>query len=100
VTNLPRKLGIRLPAQVSYACTGYRLDQCGETYRGTAQLAANILSLSCLWNSVRVQGGAYGAGMDCDRSGSLYCYSYRDPSPARSLGIYRELAAFLRARGE
>lgn len=95
-TVLPRKLGIRIPAQVSFACTGYRLDRCGENYRGTALLAANILSLSCLWNSVRVQGGAYGAGLDCDRSGILSCYSYRDPSPARSLGIYRQLSGFLR----
>ena len=96
-TGLPRKLGIRIPAQVSYACTGYHLSRCGESFRGTALLAANILSLSCLWNEVRVQGGAYGAGMQCDRAGNVSCYSYRDPSPDRSLNVYRRMGDFLRA---
>jgi Zn-dependent M16 (insulinase) family peptidase len=96
-TALPKKLGIRIPAQVSYACAGYHLHACGETYRGTLRLLSNILSLSCLWNSVRVQGGAYGAGMQGGRSGSLFCYSYRDPSPARTLGVYRTLAEFIQA---
>ena len=95
-TGLPRKLGIRIPAQVSFACTGYQLAQCAEAYRGSALLAANILSLSCLWNEIRVQGGAYGAGMQCDRAGNVSCYSYRDPSPDRSLTIYRRMDKFLR----
>ena len=96
-SSLPGKLGIRIPAQVSFACTGYQLRECAEPYRGTALLAANILSLSCLWNEVRVQGGAYGAGMQCDRAGNVSCYSYRDPSPDRSLNVYRRMADFLRA---
>ena len=96
-TALPRKLGIRIPAQVSYACIGYHMDSCGETYRGTIRLLSNILSLGYLWNSVRVQGGAYGAGMQAGRSGRLFCYSYRDPSPARTLGVYRSMTDFVKA---
>ena len=96
-TRLPRKLGIRIPAQVSFACTGYQLSCCGLPYRGSIHLLSNILSLSCLWNAIRVQGGAYGAGMNSDRSGNLGCYSYRDPSPDRSLGIYRTMADFIHA---
>lgn len=94
-TGLPRKLGIRIPAQVSYAGMGYHLQACGDGFNGTIRLLSNILSLSCLWNEVRVQGGAYGAGMQCGRSGSLFCYSYRDPSPARTLGVYRTLGRFV-----
>lgn len=98
-STLPRKLGIRIPAQVSFACTGYHLSCCGESYRGTVQLLSNILSLSCLWNEVRVQGGAYGAGIQSDASADVCCYSYRDPSPARSLGVYRRMAEFIRGFG-
>jgi len=94
-TRLPKKLGIRIPAQVSYAGMSYSLDACGETYHGSFPLLSNILSLSCLWNAVRVQGGAYGAGMNCGRGGSFFCYSYRDPSPNRSLGAYRAMADFV-----
>lgn len=95
-TALPKKLGIRIPAQVSYACTGYHLSRCKESYNGTIRLLGNILSLSYLWNAVRVQGGAYGAGMQSGRGGSLFCYSYRDPSPARTLRVYRGMADFVK----
>ena len=96
-SSLSNKLGIRIPAQVSYACTGYHLNASGREYNGTIRLLCNILGLSHLWNSVRVQGGAYGAGIQSGRSGGMFCYSYRDPSPARSLGVYRTMADFIRA---
>jgi Zn-dependent M16 (insulinase) family peptidase len=95
-TDLPRRLGIRIPSQVSYAAAASHLQVCGAAYNGTLKLLTNILSLSCLWNAIRVQGGAYGAGIQCGRSGNMFCYSYRDPSPARSLGVYRTLADFIR----
>ena len=95
-TALPWKLGVRIPAQVSYASTGYHVGLAGTPYNGTARLVSNILSLACLWNEVRVQGGAYGAGMRIARNGSLITYSYRDPSPARSLGVYRSMGSFLK----
>ena len=96
-TRLPKKLGIRIPAQVSFACTGYQLSCCDLPYRGSIHLLSNILSLSYLWNEIRVQGGAYGAGMNTDRSGNVGCYSYRDPSPDRSLTVYRKMEDFIRA---
>ncbi len=95
-TRLPKKLGVRIPAQVSYAALGYHLAEAGMAYDGTARLLSNILSLACLWNEVRVQGGAYGAGMRVGTGGSLFTYSYRDPSPSRSLGVYRSMADFVK----
>ena len=99
-TKLPKKLGIRIPAQVSYASVGYHLDEAGMAYDGTARLLGNILSLAHLWNEVRVQGGAYGAGMRVGKSGGLFTYSYRDPSPARSLEVYRNMGTFVKAFAE
>ena len=46
---------------------------------------------------MRVQGGAYGVGMRTSRGGALACYSYRDPSPGRSLKVYAGSADFLKA---
>ena len=96
-TALPKKLGIRIPAQVSYASVGYHLDEAGLVYEGGARLLSNILSLAHLWNEVRVQGGAYGAGMRIGKSGGLFTYSYRDPNPARSLEVYRNMGSFVKA---
>ena len=95
-TGLPKKLGIRIPAQVSFASVGYHLDEAGMAYDGSARLLSNILSLAHLWNEVRVQGGAYGAGMRFGKTGSLVTYSYRDPNPARSLEVYRNMGSFVK----
>ena len=99
-TQLPKKLGIRIPAQVSFASVGYHLDEAGLAYDGTARLLSNILSLAHLWNEVRVQGGAYGAGMRVGKSGGLFTYSFRDPSPARSLDVYRNMGSFVKSFAE
>jgi len=84
----------KFAAQAAFAELGYHL---GKKADGSLQIADNILSLSYLWNEVRVQGGAYGVGMRTSRTGGMVCYSYRDPSPARTLQVYAGSADFLKA---
>lgn len=95
-TLLPERLGLRIPAQISFAVKGYHLSCCGEQTEGSLHVITNMLSLSYLWNEIRVKGGAYGTGFVVRREGSMFCYSYRDPSPARSLQIYNGMADFLK----
>lgn len=95
-TALPEKLGLRIPAQVSFAVKGYHLARCHERTEGSLIVLGNLISLSYLWNEIRVRGGAYGTGFAARREGAVFCYSYRDPSPARSLGIYDSIGDFLR----
>ncbi|MCM1392717.1 MAG: insulinase family protein, partial [Ruminococcus sp.] len=94
-TELPKRMGLRVPAQISYAIKGYNLNECGMKMDGSLTVASNIVSLSYLWNVVRVQGGAYGAGFPVGRDGTIACYSYRDPSPSRSLELYDTLSGFI-----
>ena len=88
--------GYRIPAQVGYAARGWHLSKMGQPFHGSLLLLANILSLSYLWNRVRVLGGAYGCGFHADRFGNLFSYSYRDPTPGRTLGMDAGASAFLR----
>ena len=94
--DLPLRRGYRIPAQVGFAVRGYRLSERDLPFRGSLYLLANILTLSHLWVRVRVQGGAYGCGFQVDRTGNVFTYSYRDPSPARTLSIAREASSFLK----
>ena len=55
-----------------------------------------MISLEYLWNTVRVQGGAYGTGMVIRENGTAGFYSYRDPSPCRTLSCCRDASDFLR----
>ncbi|MBO6062108.1 MAG: hypothetical protein J6P98_08380 [Clostridia bacterium] len=92
VTALPEKLGIRIPAQVSFAEKGLPVSE----MRGSMKVAANIIGLSFLWNRVRVQGGAYGVGLRLTDRGAMCHYTFRDPTPARSLDVFSEESAFVR----
>ncbi len=91
-----RREGILIPAQVGFAVTGGNLKRYGLPYSGSIPVLSNVLTLTYLWNSVRVQGGAYGCGFLGRDTGDLFFYTYRDPKPARSLGIMREAAACVR----
>ena len=94
---LPLKLGMQIPASVAHSVMAYDLSQTETPVHGSMSVAANILSFAYLWNEVRVKGGAYGASVNASRTGSYFCYSFRDPSPERSLEIYAGAADFLEA---
>ena len=88
--------GFRIPAQIGFATRGYRLGKLGLRFEGSMWLASSILTLGYLWNRVRVQGGAYGAGIQVDRSGNIFSYSFRDPTPGKTLEADGGAAEFLR----
>ena len=99
-TEAPMAMGYRIPAQAGFAVRGYRLGRIGRRFEGIMWLASSILSLDYLWNLIRVQGGAYGAGFQVDRTGNLFSYSYRDPTPAKTLTADQGASAFLKAFAE
>ncbi len=89
----PRREGIVLPTDISFtAMSGLFPD----ANRGIARVMKRVVFLDHLWNSIRVQGGAYGTGMVLRNNGLASLYSYRDPSAAHSLACYREIPAFLK----
>lgn len=96
-SDLPERLGINIPSQVSYSVVAYDMAQMGTKPQGSISVAANILTLAHLWNEIRVKGGAYGTGVSCGRTGSMLAYSYRDPSPGKSLEVYKTIPEFLTA---
>jgi hypothetical protein len=88
-------VGYRIPAQIGFAVRGYHLSKTGRTFEGAMWLAASILTLGYLWGRIRVQGGAYGAGIQIDRTGNIFSYSFRDPTPAKTLKADAGAAAYL-----
>lgn len=92
----PQRIGVRIPAPVAFAVKGYHPSLAGKTADGALSVLSNLVSYSYLWNRVRVQGGAYGAGLTGAGRSGMYCYSYRDPNPASSLAAYDGVADFLR----
>ena len=94
-SDMPMRMGYRIPAQIGFAVQGCRLPESEYSYCAGWRMIATLISLGYLWNVVRVQGGAYGTGISVRREG-IFTYSYRDPSPARSLEINRGISGFIR----
>ena len=92
-----RREGVVIPAAVGFAGMGLNLKRRGRRYSGCYAVLANVLNYTYLWSEIRVQGGAYGCGFGARSSGDLFYYTFRDPQPARSLGVMRRAAAHLRA---
>ena len=92
----PGNEALVIPAGIGYAVKATDLCRVAERKHGSFALLSKLVSLDYLWNEVRVQGGAYGAGLGVSSGGSLFCYSYRDPDPARSLDIYDKIPQYLR----
>ena len=91
-----RREAIVIPAQVGYAAMTSNIRDLGYESSGAQNVARNIVSYSYLWNTVRVQGGAYGSGMVVRQNGNLGFYSYRDPSPMATLDAYCGVGSYLR----
>ena len=94
--NEGRDIGYAIPGRVSYAVIGAFSPE-ARGMLGALRVARHILSYEYLWNTIRVQGGAYGAGFVTRKTGEILYYSYRDPSPKKSLEYYRSAPEALRA---
>lgn len=84
-----------LPSKIAYAALGGESEKASERL-GIMRVVRSMLSYEYLWNTVRVQGGAYGTGFVPRMDGGIFFYSYRDPSPARSLEFYKQSTDYLR----
>ena len=84
-----------VPSRVAYAAMAGRTE-ITEKNLALLRVARSILSYEYLWNTIRVKNGAYGAGFIPRRDGVVTFYSYRDPSPASSVKIFKESANYLR----
>ncbi|WP_322489704.1 insulinase family protein [Chloroflexus sp.] len=89
--------GLVIPVQVNYVAKGVDLHALGIRPSGAAMVVLRHLRIDYLLDRIRIQGGAYGAGGNYDRSTGLFITtSYRDPNLLRTLDVYDEMATFLR----
>ena len=90
--DIPEKQGIVIPSGVSYSAMAFPDNSSDKAIRS---VLFRILSLEYLWNEVRVKGGAYGTGAFMSPTGEQSFFSFRDPSPANTIDIYRKATDFI-----
>lgn len=90
--DIPECQGIVIPAGVSYS--GAVLSEMNSD-KAVWNVLSTILTYEYLWNEVRVKGGAYGTGAVVNELGETAFYSFRDPSPDKTLDVFKDSAEFL-----
>ena len=98
LTTIPKvNEGIAIPSTVSYAARTTNLSYVGKNaYTGAFATLSTILSYEILWNEIRLKGGAYDTGFNVrGNSGTISCYSYRDPSAARTVEVFANIPRLL-----
>jgi Zn-dependent M16 (insulinase) family peptidase len=91
----PNREALLTQANVQYNAMGFNYRQMGGQYSGHWQVAHSILSLDYLYNQIRVQGGAYGAGSKMTRNGLMGFWSYRDPKISGTFDVYKKAHEYL-----
>lgn len=96
-TLLPRENeGLIVPSAVNYVGKAANLYDLGFKLTGGHALASKHLGTSYLWDTVRVQGGAYGGFCRLDIKSGMFMYlSYRDPNVTGTLKSYDGASDFL-----
>ncbi len=92
--------GILIPAGIAFAAKAGNALKYENKVHGSMGVVRSILSFGYLWNTIRVQGGAYGAGFLKRNNGMCGYYTYRDPNPSRSLDVFDKSSEFLRSFAE
>lgn len=87
--------GILSSANVQYVAKGYNFNKLGYEYNGSMKVLATILNGDYLHNRVRAQGGAYGVGINFERTGHMTIFSYRDPNLKETIFVYDNIHEYV-----
>jgi Zn-dependent M16 (insulinase) family peptidase len=90
--------GLTIPVSVNYIGKAADLYHLGYKLDGSFDVILGYLQTTWLWDTIRLQGGAYGAfSLFENLSGALAYLSYRDPNTLKTLSAYDGSGDFLRA---
>ena len=80
--------GFKTAQEINYVAKGYNQTLLGVPVNGMNLFLKSVLGLDYLWNTVRVQGGAYGGMSVITDKGDVAGLSYRDPNIVETLERY------------
>lgn len=90
----PSAEGFAIPTNICFSALACACPD-NPTYNGLWNVASHIFSYDYLWNTVRVQGGAYGCSFQINPQMIYGMTSYRDPSCDKTLDFYRDINTWL-----
>lgn len=87
--NSPECQILQVDSQTGYAASRIKSSNYLTKDCAAEQVFSSWFSMHTLWDKIRTSGGAYGAGSYADSGdNSFLMYTYRDPTPDKSLQVY------------
>ena len=86
--------GVKTSGAVGYVAVAGSFLSAGP-YTGALAVLRSALAAGYLWQTVRVQGGAYGCMCRFPMSGDAFIVSYRDPNIRQTREVYEGIPAWL-----
>eukprot|EP00920_Eleutheroschizon_duboscqi_P020850 GHVT01049248.1.p1 GENE.GHVT01049248.1~~GHVT01049248.1.p1 ORF type:complete len:1465 (+),score=194.49 GHVT01049248.1:428-4822(+) len=84
------------PTPVNYMVFTGRLYDVGEYVSGSDFVISNMISMTFLWEKVRLVGGAYSVNFNVETAKGLFSFtSSRDPNIVSTIAAFRDVAAAL-----
>ena len=97
--NISREI-VNIPSLVGYSATVFPSSSFLSKESIAEGVLANWLSGHSLWDKIRTMGGAYGGGAFNNSIEEVVSfYSYRDPTPNKSLDVYLEVLKEVSEKG-
>lgn len=98
-TGNPIRDFIKIPSQVSFSSMAINGPGYTEKDASSLQVLSQLMTFKYLHGEIREKGGAYGGGASFDALNGLFSYySYRDPKPFNSIGIFNQSANVINER--
>ena len=94
---VPASEGLSIPAQVNFVGKGANLYNLGYEFDASIFVIVKFLRSGYLWDTVRLQGGAYGGFCAFDKQSGVFSFlSYRDPNTSDTIARYDAVVEYLR----
>ncbi len=89
--------GMTIPVGVNFVGKATDIYRLGHKMQGSYEAITGYLRTTWLWDTIRLQGGAYGAFSLFDNLSGVFAYlSYRDPNTLKTISAYDGSGDFLR----
>ncbi|MGB8454976.1 MAG: hypothetical protein WCD89_21935 [Anaerocolumna sp.] len=85
----------QISSPINYVCKAGRFNVDKFNYTGQLRVLRNIITYECLWENIRVKGGAYGCTCNLGKTGDCCIVSYRDPNIHESINVFQNVYKYI-----
>lgn len=92
--GLGEEKSIAIKSNVNFNCQGFLMDCRHGSFKALQQL----ITREYIWDKVRLEGGAYGGGLNFSEGRYCFMYSYRDPQLKKTFEVFDNIGNYVMSK--